>query len=85
MKAITDPIERIVADALRDAEITFIHESEDDAATKGLDFYLPGRDVFVECKAYHTERTGPQMARVDNIIVIQGKRAAMAFAMMLMR
>lgn len=76
-----NPIEKIVADALDARGIPY--EVDGEADTKGLDFHLTGHGIYIECKAYHTPRTSEQMARVENIIVIQGKKAAEAFASML--
>lgn len=77
-----DPVELTVAAALISAGIRFVHESE----TKGqaLDFLLPDfGDLFIECKQFATDRTGAQIAPFPNVIVIQGKAAADAFAKML--
>jgi len=77
----TDPIEKIVADALYSRGVEYVIDGTGE--TCGLDFRLVATDVYIECKAYHTPRTSEQMARVENIIVIQGKRAAETFAALL--
>lgn len=84
---ITDPIERIIADALTMAGIAFVHESQaivwpefPKGPRRGLDFWLPDDGLFIECKAYHSDRIARQTTYAENIIVIQGKRAAQAFA-----
>lgn len=48
-----------------------------------LDFYLPDHGVFIECKQFYSERIARQMSSVHNVIVIQGKDAAHAFATMI--
>lgn len=39
-----------------------------------LDFYLPGLDLFIECKRFYTARIEGQLHRVprEDVIVIQG-------------
>ncbi len=76
---ITDPVEKMVAEVLSVAGIEFIHGSGGSEGTKGLDFYLPDFDIYIECKRMHTPRTCEQMSRVDNVIVIQGMKAAITF------
>ena len=78
---IRDPIEQIIAKALEQAGIGFIHESE--GHQPPLDFYLPQQDIYIEVKQYHSDRIARQMAQADNVIVIQGRRAAQAFASMI--
>jgi len=72
-----DPIERIVAEALTAARIPFTHEHERGG---GLDFELTGTGIFIECKQFHAERIGQQIAPFPNVIVIQGRAAAEWFA-----
>jgi hypothetical protein len=74
--AINDPIERIVADALTEVGIEFEYEP----LSHQLDFDLSQFAVAIECKAFETERSTKQLARRDNIILIQGKEAALFFA-----
>ena len=75
-----DPLEKLVADALDAIPVAYTVDGEGD--TKGLDFYLMGVNVYIECKQFHTPRVAEQMARVENVIVIQGKQAAEMFAAM---
>jgi hypothetical protein len=75
-----DPIEQIMADALAAAGIRFIHDSDDKKATKALDFLLPDLGIFIEVKQFHSDRIAEQMSRAENVIAIQGRRAAEAFA-----
>ena len=74
---ITDPIEAIVARALRAKGYDYIHEFE------GIDFLVKNTGVFIECKQFHSDRIARQTARVGNIIVIQGRDAALLFEKML--
>jgi hypothetical protein len=76
---ITDPIEKIIAQALTTAEIDFIHEGQPGAIKIDLDFYLPEFDIFIECKASHTDRVLKQLESRPNIILIQGMQAAKTF------
>lgn len=76
-----DPIERIIADALDARGITYLRDGTAD--TNGLDFQLCASGIYIECKAYHTDRTSEQMSRVENVIVIQGRHAAETFAKMI--
>ena len=78
-KRAMDPIEKIVADALDARGIAW---KCDDNGT-GLDVALDGVGVCIECKQFHTPRTNEQMARVENVIVIQGRAAAQMFAAMI--
>lgn len=77
----SDPIEAIVAGALARAGVVYIRDGQGE--TFGLDFYLPSFGVYIEVKAYHTARVSDQMARAADVIVIQGRAAAEAFAAML--
>lgn len=71
---IADPIERIIADALDRAGINYVHES----AGAPLDFQVG--EVLIEVKQFHSDRTNRQMADHNNVIVIQGREAALWFA-----
>lgn len=79
MAETTDPIEDIVRSGLDAAGINYVDEN--DPRSKGLDFYLPDYLTHIECKQFHTERTAEQMSRSDNVIVIQGRKAAEFFAL----
>lgn len=74
---ITDPIEKIIAGALSERRVTF------EVPTEGLDFYLPAFDTFIECKQFHSARIARQMSLASNVIAIQGRGAAVAFATLL--
>lgn len=70
---ISDPIERIIAEALDKAAIQY--RRADDSAV-ALDFYLLTSDVYIEVKQFHTDRIAAQMSRADNVIAVQGRKAA---------
>jgi hypothetical protein len=74
----TDPMERIVFDAL--AQGRYIFHWDPHPACKGLDFYLPAQNIFIEVKRFHSDRIGAQMARGDNVIALQGRDAVLWFA-----
>ena len=78
----TDPVERIVADALDASGIAYTTEGHN---RQRLDFHLPAFDTFIEVKQLHSARIAAQMASADNVIAIQGRGAAEAFAVMLAR
>lgn len=75
MREITDPMEKIIAFALYDAGIIYTNEHE-----SNLDFYLPMYDLHIEVKRMHSPRIAEQMSRAENVIAIQGERAARVFA-----
>ncbi len=79
MAQITDPVEKIVAGVLDHRGIRYVHEH------KGLDFYLPDQDIYIECKQFHTDRSNGQLKRAENIILIQGIRAAEVFSVLISR
>ena len=75
-----DPVETTLERAFNEAGIEYRRA---DANPRHLDFYLPAFDLYVEVKRYHTDRTAKQMERVPDIVVIQGMKAAVAFARMI--
>lgn len=83
MKRIVDPAEIRVADGLAIAGIAFVHELEN--PEQRFDFYLPDYKLYIECKQFSTPRTAEQIKDREDIIVVQGKHAAEAFARMLVR
>lgn len=80
-KHISDPLEQLVADALDSLGIKYEHESEPTTLAKvhSLDFYIPGFDIFIEIKRFHTERVTYQISRVENLILLQGEQAVKTF------
>jgi hypothetical protein len=77
-KVVTDPVEKIIADALGD--IPFTMEGEPEHPEGSLDFYVPSWGVFIEVKRFHSPRISDQMSRQPNVIAVQGMDAAIAFA-----
>ncbi len=77
---ISDPVELEIARALDSIGVKW---TNDEVIAKRLDFYLLDYDVYIECKAYHSQRILGQMGRVPNIIVVQGLSAAKCFAAMI--
>lgn len=75
---VSDPVERVIANALDARGIRYVVDGEGD--TKQLDFYVPEWKVYIEVKQFHTDRVAEQMSRADNVIVIQGMQAAFVFA-----
>lgn len=73
-----DPMERIIAVALSDAGIPFLHEVPTGLAV--LDFYLPLQDVYIEVKRFHSDRLDRQMSSAENVIAVQGKSAVQMLA-----
>lgn len=70
---ISDPMERMMYDALSDAGIEFEYDGPR-ARFPYLDFTLPD-EVYIEVKRFHTPRISDQMSRVTNVIAVQGKQA----------
>lgn len=80
----TDPIERIISDALTSAGVRFVGEHDlGQQHAKNLDFYLPEQGIQIECKQFHSERAIRQLAKHPDVILIQGRKAALAFAEMI--
>lgn len=77
MKEITDPMERLIADALDAAGEAYEHEKN------GLDFYLPRLDLYIEVKRFHSPRIAAQMERAENIIAVQGSFAVRTISVLL--
>jgi hypothetical protein len=75
---INDPMERLIGDALDDADIPYIHNVPAGYGT--LDFYLPLQDVYIEVKRFYSDRIDRQMSSAQNIIVCQGKEAVLFLA-----
>lgn len=79
MQNYSDPVERIIADALTARGIRFEYEVVRPNGRR-IDFYLPAYDLFIEVKQFSTPRTAQQIEGMENVIVIQGKHAAQQFA-----
>ena len=72
-----DPIERMLAEGLDRAGVRYVREPH--PLTRRLDFYLTDFQVWVEAKQFFTERVLDQLQRADDVILIQGRRAAQTF------
>lgn len=79
-ECLEDPLEIIVADSLFEVGIKFVHEMQN--KEQGLDFYLPDYNVYIECKAFYSDRTARQI-KDKRVIFIQGKEAAKSFNAMI--
>jgi hypothetical protein len=77
--SISDPMERIVAEALQFAGVAYCHEGQG----APLDFWLIADDLHIEVKRLHSPRIAAQMARVENVIAVQGKPAVEWFVAMI--
>ena len=73
---IEDPLEMEVARILDEARVAYIHESS--SPHQRLDFYLPAYGVYIECKAYSTDRTAEQI-KDKKVIVLQTMEAVKTF------
>src|SRR3546814_18281009 len=80
MACISDPVEEIIASALTQARVRFVLESEAKGECRGLDFYLPDHDLFIEVTAYSTHRKIEHLSRAPTVILIQGRGAPHHFA-----
>jgi len=76
----TNPMERMIAEALAKAGIPF---STDPNQTSRLDFRLETGPVYIEVKQFHSARIAEQMGRVENVVAIQGAEAVAWFATLL--
>lgn len=77
-EAPTDPMERLIYDALVDRNLEF-QMDYDGQNPSGLDFRLCN-GVEIEVKQFHSDRIAEQMGRVDNVIVAQGEKAVRMLA-----
>lgn len=82
-----DPYERMIADALTDAGISWQYERHPDRANeqgRKLDFKI-GEGLYIEVKRAHTDRVNEQLAAAPNVVLIQGRDAIRWFADILRR
>lgn len=77
-----DPMEKHVRDTLQMKGIKFTEEQAPE--NQRLDFFVPSLGLHIEVKQFHSPRISNQMARVPNIIAIQGLGAAKAFRKLLL-
>jgi hypothetical protein len=73
----SDHLEKKVAKALDESNISFVHESED--KDQRIDFRLPDHDICIEVKQFHADRIARQLAPYDNVILLQGTKAVNFF------
>lgn len=78
----TDPMERMVEDALLEAGVAF-EPNRDGGGRYNLDFYLPEYEVAIEVKRFHSDRIAEQMSRAPNVIALQGEEAIQLFCKLL--
>lgn len=77
----TDPVERLIGDALTAAGFEWKHECHPSRNRDPvrLDFAVEG-GPYIEVKRFHAERCGKQLAQAPEVILIQGMAAARWFA-----
>ena len=73
-KAVENPLEKAIAKILFNNGINYIREGCS-GNKRGLDFYLPDYDVFIEVKAGYTERSDKQLKNNEAVILIQDKKS----------
>lgn len=69
-------LERVIEKALVAANIRYEYERP----PLFLDFYLPDLDIYIEVKAFHSDRILHQTSKVSDIIVVQGVMAVEVLA-----
>lgn len=77
----SDPMERIIEQALNEAGIPYFEDVP--VGARALDFYLPDYAVYIEVKQFHSDRIASQMGQCNNIIAVQGRVAVELFAQLL--
>ena len=83
---LTDPCERLIALSLESAGLDFVTDFGG-MNPSGLDFRITdhrGFGVEIEVKQFHSPRIAEQMSRADNVIAIQGAKAATFFGLLLL-
>jgi hypothetical protein len=78
----TDPLERMLAEALTAAGIRFVTDAGGGNPSR-LDFRLPDHDIEIEVKRFHSPRIADQMARAENVIALQGEATVRWFCELL--
>lgn len=76
----TDPMEKMVRDALVREGFQF---SEEGDGERRLDFFLADYSIHIEVKQFHSPRIAEQMASAPNVIAVQGREAVEFFAALL--
>lgn len=75
---IKDPMERRIAEALTANGTLFTAGPPKGAPPDSplrLDFHLPEHGLYIEVKAFHSDRIARQMALAPNVIAVQGEGA----------
>lgn len=67
-KTWSSDLEAVLARALDAAGVKY----EMDREPARLDFYLPDLDLYIEVKAFHSDRISEQMSRAKSVIAVQG-------------
>ena len=75
-----DPIERIVREALEHAGHAYERDKEVESGSRSIDFYLPETDLWIEVCQFYTPRKIAQLSHLPDVVLIQGRGAAEAFA-----
>ena len=75
-----DPVEMIVAKALERAGVAYERDKELEPGRYTIDFYLPYMGLWIEVCQFYTARKIEQLARLPDVILIQGRVAAEGFA-----
>lgn len=70
-KTWSSDLERVIAEALDVAGVKYEMGRE----PARLDFYLPDFDLYIEVKAFHSDRISEQMSRAKSVIAVQGTAA----------
>lgn len=68
---------------LDEAGIKYVRDRRFENTVIVLDFYLPDYDIYIEVKQFHSDRMTNQLKAYENVILIQGKKAAEAFVKMI--
>jgi len=78
-----DPIEAIVAEALELSGVRFTREGKG-YSEPPLDFHLPQVDAYIEVCQFWTPRKVEQLKGREDVILVQGRAAALAFEWLLL-
>jgi len=70
---ITNPVEKPIAEILESHCLEYEH---DNVKSSNLDFYIPSFDIYIECKAFYSDRIIRQIKDKGNVIVVQGEESA---------
>ncbi len=77
-----DPLEMKLSKVLDDSGLQYTRPERDRNDPSNLDFYIPNLDLYIEVKAYHTQRIWNQVERTpdkSSILVLIGRRSVEAF------